>query len=311
MIVEFASIVGWLVLALIAIHLTCELFENFTKRKSLRRMLKNVNDRIKAWWVMAVVLMIAMLLGKLGIIFLFVFASFASLREFLTLTNTRLADSWALAAAFFVVLPVQYFAIGMDWYGFYSVFIPVYAFLMLPILTALRGESRHFLIRVAETQWGLMVAIFCISHLPALLNLNIDGFEGKSFLLILFLVIVVQSSDTAQYICGRIWGKTVVAPELSPSKTYEGLVGGVLSAAIIGALLYWITPFSPWVAAAMAGVVSLFGLLGSLVMSAIKRDRGIKDYGPMFIGQGGFTDRLDTVIFSAPVFFHLLRFFWE
>lgn len=226
MIKEFLSLFGWLFLALIAIHLTCELVEHFTKRPALRRMLKNVNDRIKAWWIMAIILILAMLLGKLGILFLFALASFASLREFLTLTSTRHADSWALAASFFVILPIQYIAIGMDWYGFFSVFIPVYAFLTLPILTALRGEPRRFLIRIAETQWGLMVAIYCISHLPALLNIDIAGFEGKGFLLIFFLAIVVQSADTGQYICSNLWRKRVIAPALSPTKTYGGLVGG-------------------------------------------------------------------------------------
>ncbi len=308
---EFWELLGYLLLVLLILPLICEVLDG---RFGVRRnqAIRNIDNRIKAWWVMIVVLAIAVALGSFGVLALFIFCSFATLREFLTLTNTRLADSWALSAAFFFVLPFQYLAVGMGWFEVYELFIPVYAFLAMPMLAALRGEPHSFLIRVAETQWSLMICIFCISHVPALLTLDIAGFEGKTLLLVLFLVIVVQSSDTLQYIWSMILGRRKIAPNLSPSKTLEGLIGGVLSSCVVGALLSFITPFGVFGAAAMAGVLSVAGFCGSLVMAAIKRDRGIKEWGPMVVqqAQGGFIDRLDSVIFAAPVFFHLVRFGW-
>ena len=162
--------------------------------------IENLNARINAWWVMVLVMAIAFLAGKVGVVILFALCSFAALREVLTLTNTRSSDHYALAAAVFIVLPIQYIAVGNNWYGFYSIFIPVYAFLLMPVLSALRGETENFLIRVAEAQWALMISVFCISHVPALLSLNIEGYAGRNMFLIFFLVVVVQSSDVLQYV---------------------------------------------------------------------------------------------------------------
>ena len=146
--------------------------------------------------------------------------------------------------------------------------------------------------------------------MPALLTLGIPGFEGRNLLLIAFLVLVVQGSDVLQYVWGKLCGRHKVAPELSPSKTWEGLIGGVVSATALGAALYAITPFSPWQAAALAFVICVMGFLGGLVMSAIKRDRGVKDWGDLIEGHGGMLDRLDSVVFAAPVFFHAVRYWW-
>lgn len=273
--------------------------------------IENLNDRIRAWWVMVLFLSLAFIGGRAGVILLFALCSFAALREFVTLTNAKRADHLSLVAAFFVVLPVQYYLIWIGWYGMYAIFIPVYVFLLLPILSALRGETDNFLIRVAEMQWALMICVFCASHVPALLNLNIPGYEGRNVLLIAFLVVVVQLSDVLQYVWGKLIGRRKIAPRLSPSKTVEGFVGGSLSATAIGAGLWWMTPFSPVGAAVMAFIITIMGFFGGLVMSAIKRDRGVKDWGHAIAGHGGFIDRLDSVVFSAPIFFHLTRYFWS
>ena len=273
-------------------------------------VIENLNARIMAWWVMIAVIGFAFMWGRAGVVLLFGFLSFAALREFVSLTNTRRADHLVLAAVFYVTLPLQYYFIWIDWYGMFSIFIPVYAYLLLPIIAALRGESENFLIRVAEVQWALMITVYCVSHVPALLGLNIPGFAGQNILLIAFLVLVVQSSDVLQYIWGKLAGKRKIAPRLSPSKTIEGFVGGVLSATLVGAALWWMTPFTFWQAALLALIISLMGFFGGLVMSAIKRDRGVKDWGRMIAGHGGFIDRLDSVIFSAPIFFHIVRYFW-
>jgi phosphatidate cytidylyltransferase len=274
-------------------------------------VIANLNARIWAWWVMIALIGLAFVFGKSGVIVLFAFASFAALREFLTLTSTRRGDHLALAAAFFVVLPLQYYLIWIDWYGLYSIMIPVYAFLLMPIVVALRGDTRHYMVRVAEVQWGLMVSVFCVSHVPALLTLPIPGYTGRNLLLIFFLVLVVQSSDVLQYVWGKLIGRHKIAPLLSPSKTVEGFVGGVATASLIGAALWWITPFTWWQAGLLALVINLMGFLGGLVMSAIKRDRGVKDWGRMIEGHGGMLDRLDSVIFAAPIFFHMVRYWWS
>ncbi len=271
----------------------------------------NLNQRISAWWVMVLVIGLAFLFGLGGVIVLFAFASFGGLREFVTLTPTRRGDHWALASVFFLGIPAQYWLVWDQWYGLYSIFLPVYGFLFLPMVAALRGDTTHFLQRVAFLQWGMMICIFFPSHVPALLTLDIPGYEGRGLLLIAFLVIVVQGSDVLQYVFGKLWGRHKVAPNLSPSKTWEGLVGGIASATALGASLWWITPFSPLAAAGMALVICILGFFGGLVMSAIKRDRGVKDWGHMIRGHGGMLDRLDSVIFAAPVYFHLTRYWYS
>lgn len=273
--------------------------------------IENLNARIGAWWAMVVLLGLAFLAGPTGVLVLFAILSFTALREFLTLTVKRRADHWALAAAFFVVLPTQYILIAIEWYELYSIFIPVYAFLFLPILSALRGDSENFLGRVAETQWGLMICVFAASHVPALLTLRIPGYEGQSILLIAFLVFTVQFSDVMQYVWGKLIGRRRIAPGLSPSKTWEGFLGGTLTASLAAAGLWWMTPFTPWQAFLMAFAITQMGFLGGLVMSAIKRDKGVKDWGHVIAGHGGFIDRLDSVVFSAPIFFHLTRYYWS
>ncbi len=272
---------------------------------------ENLNARIKAWWVMVILIGIAFIAGRVGVLILFGFCSFAALREFVTLINTRRADHWALAAAFFVVVPIQYFLLWAEQYGIFSIFIPVYAFLLMPIISVLRGDTERFLVRIAEVQWALMICVFCASHVPALLTLKIPGYEGRNVLLIAFLVIVVQLSDVLQYVWGKLFGRTKIAPRLSPSKTVEGFVGGIISATLIGTGLWWITPFAPLQAGLLALVITLMGFFGGLVMSAIKRDRGVKDWGHLIEGHGGLIDRLDSVVFSAPIFFHLTRYWWS
>ncbi|QOY91263.1 phosphatidate cytidylyltransferase [Paludibaculum fermentans] len=294
--------------------LTVASLTSFILRKRARpgpnAVLDNLNARINAWWVMIFVLAAAFLAGPLAVTLLFAFVSFAALREFITLTPTHRADHIALFMSFFVVLPMQYWLATVDWFGFFAVLIPVYGFLVLPIASVVFGDPRNFLARTAETQWGLMITVYCISHVPALLTLHIPGYAGRDALLIVFLLIVVQSSDVLQYIWGKLFGRHLVAPELSPSKTVEGLIGGVLSATVLGACLWKLTPFQWWQAAGMAFVVTMMGFLGGLVMSAIKRDRGVKDWGHLIEGHGGMLDRLDSVAFSAPIFFHLTRFFF-
>jgi phosphatidate cytidylyltransferase len=272
--------------------------------------LDNLQSRIKAWWVMVILIGGAMLAGKTAVIILFALVSFAALREFVTITYSRRSDHRVLFAMFAVVLPVQYYLIWIEWYGLYSIFIPVYCFLIMPALTVTRGDTQRFLERVSLQQWGIMLAVYCISHVPALLTLPVIGFDHRQVLLIAFLIITVQGSDVLQYVFGKLLGKNRMAPNVSPSKTWEGLAGGVVSASLLGAALNWLTPFSPVQAGLIAAICCVMGVFGGLVASAIKRDRGIKDWGAMIEGHGGMLDRTDSLIFAAPIFFHITRYWW-
>ena len=303
----FAAIGGVLVVA----SIVGLVLKRFVAKGKPHGVIDNLNSRINAWWVMVVLIGIAFAFGKRAVILLFAFVSFAALREFITIAYTRRGDHLAVAMSFFFFLPLQYYLIWDGWYGLYSILIPVYAFLALPIVASVSQDTTRFLERTTKVQWGLMICVYCVSHLPALLTLRIPGYSGRELLLIAFLVLVVQGSDVLQYVWGKLFGRHKVAPQLSPSKTVEGLVGGVLSATLLGAALYWITPFRPWEAAAMALLIAVMGFFGGLVLSAIKRDRGIKDWGAMIEGHGGMLDRMDSVAFAAPIFFHVTRFFYE
>lgn len=270
----------------------------------------NLNARVRAWWVMCAVFAAALLTGGIGSIVLFAITSFLALREFISLAPTSAGDHRSLLWIFFVITPLQYVLVAAEWYGLFSIMIPVYAFLLIPLTSALRGDAKDFLVRTAVIQWALMICVYNVSHAPALLTLNLPGYAGQSAKLLLFFILIVQASDVLQYIWGKLLGRHKIAPVISPNKTWEGFIGGVLCASALGTALWWATPFTPWQAAAMSLAITLMGFAGGLVMSAIKRDRGVKDYGALIEGHGGVLDRIDSLCFAAPVFFHLTRYFF-
>ena len=292
-----ASAIGWI------LKLTL-------RGESAQKVVANLNARINAWWIMCAVIAAALAAGKTASVILFALVSFLALREFITLTPTRHGDHRALFWAFFVILPLQYWLIGRDWYGLFAIMIPVYAYLFIPIRCALAGDKERFLERTAKIQWGLMVCVYFVSYAPGLLDLHIPGYEGQNAKLLFFLVFVAQISDVLQYVWGKCLGRHPIAPTISPSKTLEGFAGGALTSILLGAALWKVTPFNPWQAAGMSAAIVLMGFFGGLVMSAIKRDRGVKDYGELIPGHGGIMDRIDSLCFAAPIFFHLTRYFF-
>ncbi|QIW16418.1 phosphatidate cytidylyltransferase [Pasteurellaceae bacterium RH1A] len=281
------------------------------QRKGNTSVIENLNARIYAWWIMLFVLLFASVFGSTGTIILYFLISFAGLREFMTLVYHDRHDYKALVVCFYFLLPLQYYFVYTEWYGMFSIFIPVYGFLLLPIVASLSGKTQDFLERAAKIQWAVMISIFCISHVPALLTLNVEGFDkAQNIQLLIFLVAIVQVSDVLQYIWGKLLGKRKIMPSLSPSKTVAGTVGGIASATLIAVLLAPITPFTALQAGLIGFVICLMGFFGGLVMSAIKRDYGVKDWGRMIKGHGGMLDRVDSICFSAPIFFHIVRYFW-
>lgn len=195
------------------------------KTKGNTAVIQNLNSRINAWWIMVLIIGITFYIGNMAVIMLFFFISLCSLKEFIAVISTTNQDRYAVMFSFYLVLPVQYLLIAMQWYGFFSIFIPVYAFLLLPIFISITGETHSFLARAAKIQWGIMITIYAISCVPALLTLNINGYADRNLLLIAFLVIVVQLSDVLQYVFGKLFGQHKIAPNLSPSKTIEGFFG--------------------------------------------------------------------------------------
>jgi phosphatidate cytidylyltransferase len=280
------------------------------RSESARATVNNLVARIKAWWVMCGIFALTLAVGRAGSLVLFGLLSFLALREFITLTRTHRADHRTLFWAFFVFTPLQYWFVGVQWYGMFALLIPVYAFLFVAARVAAAGDTQRFLERAAEIHFGLMLCVFCVSHAPALLMLEIPGYAGRNASLLMYLVLVAQMSDVLQYVWGKLAGRHRIAPTVSPNKTVEGFAGGVLTAIAIGTGLWWVTPFTPLQAAGMSAAIALMGFFGGLVMSAVKRDRGVKDFGSVIEGHGGILDRIDSICFAAPIFFHLTRYYF-
>ena len=127
--------------------------------------------------------------------------------------------------------------------------------------------------------------------------------------LFFFLIVLTELSDVFQFVCGKAFGKRKIAPTVSPNKTVEGLIGGMLATGCVAALLSSLTPLS-WEKNFLLGAcICLFGFCGGLTMSAVKRDKGCKDFGTLIAGHGGVLDRIDSLCFTAPLFFHYIRYF--
>jgi phosphatidate cytidylyltransferase len=311
----FGTTMGKLVAGVVALLVVATLIgfvlARTAKSEGGRKTIANLNARIRAWWIMVAVFAIAIGTGGVGSIVLFFLMSFLAMREFMTLTPTARTDHAALFWAFFLLAPLQYLLVWMQWYGLFAVLVPVYGFVAITSRMALSGNTERFLERTATVQWGVMACVYCVSHAPALLMLGpIPGYSGNGATLLFYLVLVAQFNDVMQYVWGKLIGKRPVAPTVSPNKTWGGFIGGTLTAVAVGTALYWATPFTPLAAAAMSLAITLLGFMGGLVMSAIKRDRGVKDYGTLIEGHGGVLDRIDSLLFAAPVFFHLIRFFY-
>jgi phosphatidate cytidylyltransferase len=258
-----------------------------------RASVENLNSRIASWWAMCGVVVASLLVGEIGSVMLFALLSFLALREFLTLTPSRRADHRILVTVFFLCVPLQYLLVAFERHDLFPLLIPVGGLLCLSAGGALAGDTERFTARVAQVHWGLMICVYALSHAPALLMLEIPGYPGQNAKLLLYLLIVVESSDVLQYIWGKRCGRRAVAPAVSPSKTVEGFAGGIASATLLGAALWRLTPFGPLEAGLVSLGVTVAGFAGGLVMSAVKRDHGVKDFGTVIAGHGGVLDRVD------------------
>jgi phosphatidate cytidylyltransferase len=307
---EFASVVAGIVVVLTAATAVGQTLRARVETAARTAAIANLNARILSWWVMCAVVLGSLFLGPIGAIVLFAVLSGGALREFFALTPMRRGDHRVLLLVFFVSIPLQYGLVAARWYGLFAILIPVYGALCVSAAAALAGDTVRFLERIARMQWGLMACVYSVSHAPALLMLDIPGYAGQNAKLLLYLILVVESSDVLQYIWGKLCGRHAIAPTVSPGKTVEGFAGGIATATLLGCALSPITPFTVWQSALLSLTVTILGFAGGLVMSAIKRDRGVKDFGTAIAGHGGILDRIDSLCFAAPVFFHLTRYFF-
>lgn len=274
--------------------------------------LGEVRLRIRSWWVMAAVFALAMVLSRAVSLVFFAFVSFLALKEYLSLIPTRRADRGVLFWAY-LAIPLQYWWIADAWYGMFIIWIPVYVFLFLPLRMVLIGETPGFLRAVGTLHWGLMTTVFSISHVAYLLVLPVAARPSAAGLavagpsLVLFLVVLTQLNDVAQFLWGKALGRLKVVPTVSPGKTVEGFLGGVGTTLLLALLLApWLTPLSRWQAVAAGLIIGVAGFIGDVVISALKRDLGIKDSGTLLPGHGGILDRIDSLTYTAPLFFHLI-----
>jgi len=307
---ELLLLLKWIAGFLAVSSLTAFLLAKFASKSISKETLQNLQSRITTWWMIVAVFILSTFIGKYGTIVLFATISFFALREVASLIKTRRSDYSLLVFAFLAVLPIQYALVAMKWYGLFAIFIPVFVASILAIWKAWSGDNERFFESVASIEWCLVLCIYFVSHAPALLMLDLSGSMSENFKLLWFFTLVVQINDVTQYIFGKLFGKTPLNKKVSPNKTIEGLIGGLVCSTLVGYFLCWLTPFTSWQAALMALISGVAGTGGGLVLSAIKRDAGVKDYGTLLPGHGGMMDRFDSLCFAAPVFFHLTRYFF-
>ena len=267
--------------------------------------------RVRSWWVLVIVFAIAISFRRSVAIGFFAILSFLALKEYLSLIPTRRADRRVLFWAYLCV-PLQYVWIGMHWYNLFLIFIPVWAFLWIAMLMVLRGDTKDFLRAAGTIHWGLMTMVFGLSHLAYLLVLP-DGkaVAAHGAALLLFVVLLTELNDVAQYVWGRTLGRRKVIESVSPKKTVEGLVGGALTTTAIAFFLApYLTPLTPGDRIAVGLMIGFGGFLGDVTISAVKRDIGVKDSGSMIPGHGGILDRIDSLLFTGPLFFHFMAYFY-
>jgi phosphatidate cytidylyltransferase len=311
----FIIVFGILLLASIAVFLL-SLKEHQDEAVALkwRSELRSLDGTLRTSWFMVFIFWFGWVTGETVALVLFAFLSFFALREFMTLSPTRRGDHRSLVLAFFVVLPAQYWLVGHEHFDLFTVFIPVYVFLAVPAVSALADDPLRFLERNAKLQWGIMVCVYGMSHVPALLLLDFPQYDNKNAFLVFFLVLVVQTCMVVQHIASRQLGRPPLAPHISKSFNWRSCWNGIVAGSLLGALLAGITPFVPGQAFALSFIACFAGTMGHFVMKAIKRDRGVTNWGLQgnsTTGFGGLLDRVDALCFAAPVFFHSVRWYFN
>jgi phosphatidate cytidylyltransferase len=297
------------VLGLLALMLFCSGLIYCLKGRVSVSTRTELNQRMHSWWVMVAMFITALAFNTTLMLIFFCFVSYLALKEYMTMIPTRQVDRRVIFIAY-LSIPVQYYWISMHWYGMFIVFIPIYMFLLLPMRMVTLKQTSGFIKAGGTLHWGLMLTVFCVSHIAYLGVLpNGSGWQNTGISLILYLVLLTQLNDVSQYVWGKLFGKIKIIPSVSPNKTVAGLLGGMLTTSLLAMVLgRFLTPFSLPMAFFVGLMIAVFGFFGDVTMSAIKRDLGIKDTGQLLPGHGGILDRLDSLIYTAPLFFHTVRY---
>jgi phosphatidate cytidylyltransferase len=304
----FVTLFG--LLSLVSAALAVWLLRESDEAHRERRL--RVQRDLRAIWIGAVVFWLAWVSGAVGATVATAIFSFLALREFITLVRTRRGDHRSLILAFFVTLPIQFLLVGVEAFDLFTVFVPVYVFLAIPVVSALAGDPERFLERNAKIQWGIMVCVYGLSHAPALLLLDLPHYEDRGAFLLFLLVVVVAVAQFTQELASRRLRRRPVARQIDRSFSYRAFALGMLAAALAGAALFWITPVGPVGAAVIGALAGACGNLGELVMRALKKDAGVKYWGnrSSVTGAVGLLDRVAPLCFAAPVFFHSMRWYF-
>jgi len=304
-------VVLWALASLFVILIGATIIVNYLHSRGGSGEFDEVVQRLRTWWLIIVLLSSAILLSSNASLVFFALISFLGLKEFLTLAPTRRVDRNVL---FYIYLsiPVQYMWAALEWYGMFIIFVPVYLFLFVPLRMVLGGNTTNFLKAAGVLHWGVMTTVFSLSHLAFLLMLPATESNpyGSGPALVLYVIILTQLNDVAQFIWGKTFGSRRVVPSVSPNKTWEGLLGGVLTTTTLAVVLsIWMTPMSLFQAVFAGLGIGIFGFVGDVCVSAVKRDLGIKDTSQMLPGHGGVLDRVDSLTYTAPLFFHYVYYF--
>jgi phosphatidate cytidylyltransferase len=305
--------VGWTLAGIYGLLLVASGLVALLTRRRPDRDHGELVQRIKTWWVMVVVFTLALVVSRVISLVFFAFVSFLALKEYLSLIPTRRVDRRVLFWAY-LTIPLQYFWVYDEWYGLFIIFIPVYCFLFLPVRMTLAGQTEGFLRAAGTLHWGLMVTVFCLSHMAFLLILRDPARPevAAGTGLVLYLVILTQLNDVAQYVWGKSLGRRKIVPSVSPNKTWGGFLGGVGTTTLLAWLLAPIlTPLGAPQAVLAGLILGVGGFLGDINISALKRDLGIKDTGTLLPGHGGILDRVDSLTYTAPLFFHFVYYLFR
>jgi phosphatidate cytidylyltransferase len=299
----------WAIGVIYALLIAASLIVAIMKRRGASEATSELSRRVTSWWFMITIFTIAIVTNRVvSTVFLGLMA-FLAFKEYLSLIPTRRIDRLIVLFAY-LAIPVQFIFAHQDQYGLFLTFIPVWMFLFFPIAMTLAGKTEGFLRAVGTLSWGMMITVFALSHTAMLLGAGDKAGPAGGAGLLLFLVALTQFNDVAQFTWGKLFGKRKITPTVSPNKTWEGFLGGLASTAVVAALAGpFLTPLSmPW--AGLAGaIIAVSGFFGDVTISAFKRDLGVKDSGGLIPGHGGILDRVDSLIYAAPVFYHAMHFF--
>lgn len=304
--------VGFVLLGILCVLIAATIIAFLLTKFKPAKDFTELNERIKSWWLMAIVFTVAILINRNVSLLFLAFLCFLAFKEYLSLISTNRAHRKVLFWAY-LAIPIQFFWIYIGWYGMFIIFIPVYMFLFLPIRMILIGENNGFLRTMASVHWGLMIMVFGLSHLAYLLVL--PGTSGENAAagagLVLYIVILTQFNDVAQYVWGKLLGRHKIIPRVSPNKTWEGFIGGIVTTIGLALLLApLLTPLTLYGTLFTGFLIGLTGFIGDVNISSLKRDLGIKDTGQTIPGHGGILDRVDSLTYTAPLFFHFIRYFY-